>query len=183
MPEELSRQEERRGTRRLMIGGVIAAVVIAVGLTFWPWLPGVQAPSAPTPATAPRSSQTEGQSAAGKNTLPPARADANSTTPATVGRAQEITATASNKLSLTETQRATVGDFAAQHRQEQVKDVDFTVTVGAAVPKKVELRDLPIQLADALSGYMADQYLLLPKQFVIVEKQTRRIVAIVPIPA
>lgn len=183
MPKELSREEERRSTRRVMIGGAIAAVLIAIGLTLWPWLPGVQAPSAPTPVTAPRSNQSEGQSAAGKNTTPPARADANSTTPATVGRAQDITATASNRLDLTEAHRATIGDFAARHRQDQLENVDFTVSVGAAIPKKVQLRDFPIQLADALSSYMADQYVLLPKQLVIVEKQTRRIVAIVPIPA
>ncbi len=46
----------------------------------------------------------------------------------------------------------------------------------------MKLRDVPPQLAQALPGYAKDQYFIVDNQFVVVEKQTRRIVAILPTP-
>jgi hypothetical protein len=178
-PKTLSRGEERRGTGRVIVGSVIAAFVIGLAIAFWPWWVGYQSPQ--TAVTGSRSNQIAGRSTAGKQTTPPQSAGTNSGTPQTVGRAHDITSTATNNLNLNPAQRKAVDDFATQHQQQKVDHVDFTVSVGAAVPKKVQLRDLPSQLADALSGYKADQYLILPKQLVIVEKQTRRIVALIPL--
>jgi hypothetical protein len=178
-PKTLSRGEERRGTGRVIVGSVIAAFVIGLAIAFWPWWVGYQSPQ--TAVTGSRSNQIAGRSTAGKQTTPPQSAGTNSGTPQTVGRAHDITSTATNNLNLNASQRKAVDDFATQHQQQKVDHVDFTVSVGAAVPKKVQLRDLPSQLADALSGYKADQYLILPKQLVIVEKQTRRIVALIPL--
>lgn len=178
-PKNLSRNEERRGTGRVIVGSVIAAFIIGLAIAFWPWWTAYQSPQ--TAVTGSRSNQIEGRSTAGKQTTPPQSAGTNSGTPQTVGRAHDITSTATNNLNLNASQRKAVDDFATQHQQQKVDHVDFTVSVGAAVPKKVQLRDLPSQLADALSGYKADQYLILPKQFVIVEKQTRRIVALIPL--
>lgn len=60
---------------------------------------------------------------------------------------------------------------------------DLTIAVGAAVPQKIALNDVPTSLADKLSAYSGDQYFLVANQFVIVERSTRRIVAIVPVAA
>jgi hypothetical protein len=57
------------------------------------------------------------------------------------------------------------------------------MTVGAAVPGNTQLRDIPPQLAKSLPNFKNDQYLVVGDQFIIVEKQTRRIVAIVPVAA
>jgi hypothetical protein len=56
----------------------------------------------------------------------------------------------------------------------------MSLTVGAAVPRQIELRDLPTAVADALHGYNGDKYLLVRDQLVIVDGQARRVVALVP---
>jgi hypothetical protein len=58
--------------------------------------------------------------------------------------------------------------------------VNFSIAVGGAVPEQVKLADFPRQLAQAMPDYAKDQYVVVNNQFVVVERQTRRIVAIVP---
>jgi len=64
-----------------------------------------------------------------------------------------------------------------------VKSVNFTMTVGAAVPLSAPLHPIPPQLGRSLSSFQNDQYIMVGDQFIIVERDTRRIVAIVPVPA
>ena len=42
------------------------------------------------------------------------------------------------------------------------------------------MHDLPNEIADALGGYNGDQYLLVRNQLVIVDRASRRIVALIP---
>jgi hypothetical protein len=58
--------------------------------------------------------------------------------------------------------------------------VDFSVVIGAAVPRQAQLKDLPATLADMLNGYNGDQYILIRDQMIIVDHQSRRIVAVIP---
>ncbi len=183
MSDDMPGQEQRRGAGRLLIGGGVAAVAIGLGITLWPWAHGVQAPSAPAATTGMRSGETVGQGTLARPTPPPTGAAPRSTMPAAVGRAEDIAAAAKNDLGLNPEQRKTVEDFAVRHAQDRVNRADFAIAVGAEVPAKIQLRDMPISLADALSAYLGDQYLLVSKQFVIVAKETRRIVAIIPVPA
>jgi hypothetical protein len=50
----------------------------------------------------------------------------------------------------------------------------------AAVPRQAQLTDLPAGLADLLYGSNGDQYLLVRDQMIIVDSQSRRIVALIP---
>jgi hypothetical protein len=179
----MPQRKPRRGTRRLLIGGAICAFVVGFGITLSPWFPGARNALAPTATSGLHPGQPVGQSTVGRLTPPPTGPAPRSTMPAAVGRGEDIVAAAKNDLGLKPDQRKTIEDFAAEHAQDRVNQANFAIAVGAAVPEKIPLRDMPISLADALSAYLGDQYLLLPKRFVIVEKETRRIVAIIPVPA
>ena len=176
----MPQQKEGQGTNWVLTGAVVIAVLVVIAFIAWPWLPGVDQ-SRPSATTGTHSHQVAGESEAGKSTPPPQNAAPRSTAPSTVGRSEDIAASAKNSVDLDPAQRKTVEDFYAKHAQDRVDNVDFTISVGAAVPAQVQLRDVPISLADALSAYSGDQYFMVPNQFVIVGKQTRRIVAIIPI--
>lgn len=62
----------------------------------------------------------------------------------------------------------------------RVTDQPFTVSVGAAVPNQVPLKQLPTELATLLNGFQGDDYVLVGDQLVIVDATVRRVVAIIP---
>lgn len=179
MTKYLNVREERRGIRNMFVGAVIAVFVVAGATIVWPWL--TSAPS--TSTNGPRTDQTQGASTLARRTTAPPSAATDATTPATVGRNEGIEASANENLDLNTNQRKAVNVFASQHAQQKTDLVDFTIAVGAAVPQKVTLGDIPVTLSDALSAYSGDRYFIVPNQFVIVEKSTRRIVAIIPVAA
>jgi len=175
----MPRHEQRK--RRLIFAGLVFALISGVGLTVWPWLRH----TAPAPGVTTGSAVTAGASdeklapSAPATIAAPAPAPAPAA-PATVS-SEEIAA-AKNDLGLDPAQRKTIEDFAARHAGDRVTQ-DVKVAVGAEVPAQVELRDMPLSLADALSAYSSDQYFLAPRHFVIVSKQTRRVVAVIPLGA
>jgi hypothetical protein len=178
MVKQLARQEERRGTRLLFMG--IGVFVLVLGASFfWLWSP-TSNKSDRLASTGERSEQVRGSSTAAKRNSPPPSASSINTNPETVGHAQDITASATKELSLTAEQRKAVNDFAGQNKSRTMQP-DFTISVGAAVPNQIQLGDLPVALTDALTAYSGDQFLLVPSELVIVERDTRRIVAVIPI--
>lgn len=72
-----------------------------------------------------------------------------------------------------------VKDFATS-AQDTVA-ASFPVQEGAAVPNNVALQDMPRALGEVLPAYINDQYVVAARRFVIVEKNTRRIIAVVPV--
>ncbi|RAI41289.1 DUF1236 domain-containing protein [Rhodoplanes roseus] len=177
---ETSTPEDRRGTRRLIMGGAIAAIVVGVGLVGWMVLPGYDRHQATTDATGPRFEQREGQSTVGRSTNVPPDASARSTDPISVGRNEAISATAESSVQLPPEQRDALRNWASTHADQKVERVAFTVAIGVAVPQQAELRDISPELDAALPHYKGQQYILIGDRLVVVEKQTRRVVAIIP---
>jgi len=122
--------------------------------------------------TGPRSNQGSGESAAGKNDSSTGKEEGE--------RAREIMQT-QRPLALSQEQRKKIQDFVAARPAENADSVNFSLTIGAAVPRQAQLSDLPRDLTDTLRGYNGDQYLIVKDQFVIVDKQVRRVIAIVPL--
>jgi hypothetical protein len=128
--------------------------------------------SAQSPAD-PRSNQGSGESAAGKNDSSTGKAEGE--------RARDIMQT-QRPIALSQEQRTKIQEFVAGRAAEKTDNVDFSLTIGAAVPRQARLSDLPRDLTDTLQGYTGDQYVIVKDQFVIVDKQVRRVIAIVPLP-
>jgi hypothetical protein len=152
---------------------VIVAAALGLAITSAGALDRKQAE--PGSATGVRSNQNAGQSGAGKIDPSGPTGDQNN-----AGRAADIQSSATGGPSLSPEQRAKIGSYVTQHGLHRVDSVNFTISVGAAVPRQAELRDLPKDLAAILQGYSGDKYVLVRDQLVIVDAKARRIVAIIP---
>jgi Protein of unknown function (DUF1236) len=179
--QTMSRREERTGTRWMFAGAAVIALVVGVGLLAWFFVPGLGTSPGPKNAGV-LSNQTVGASVASQQTKPLKTESPNSTGPYTVGRNEDIQQTAKPNLqSFSPAQLDAIQKYVAGHPQGAAQQVNFSIAVGAAVPMSAKLEDMPQQLAQAVPNYAGEQYLLVNNQFIIVEKQTRRIVAIVPV--
>jgi cytoskeletal protein RodZ len=176
MTKYLNVKEERGGFRHLYLGAIVAVALVVVAALAW----SLFSPPPPNQPNGQRTDQQSGASTVAKQTAPPPTASPNATTPETVGRNARIEATGNEKVNLDAGQRKAVDDFVAQHAEQKKSQVDFTIAVGAAVPRSVSLDNIPAELATKLSAHSDAQYLIVANQFVIVEKPTRRIIAIIP---
>jgi hypothetical protein len=182
MPNDLLRREEQRGTRSIFVWTAAIAIAVGIGLLAWFFVPEFSAPNGPKNAGI-RSDQTKGISSAAQQTEPLRATSPRSTESYTVGRAEDLTATAKPELNMTQQQVSAIETFASQHSGERTQGGNFSIAVGAAVPESAHVQDIPPQLGQSLPSFKNDQYLIIGNQFLIIEKQTRRIVAIVPVPA
>jgi hypothetical protein len=76
-------------------------------------------------------------------------------------------------------QRGKVRDYLAKHPDTKVEQVDFSL-VGCRSPGSGAINRLASGLANLLYGSNGDQYLLVRDQMIIVDSQSRRIVALIP---
>jgi len=184
MVKDITRREEQGGTGAMFVWAAVVAVAVGIGLLVWFFVPGFSTPNQLNEAVnGPRSNQTQGVSVAAQKTEPLPTASPRATDPDTVGRKEELTGSATADVTLSPAQVDAIKSYAAQHTDERVQSVNYTMTVGAAVPQSARLYDMPPQLGKVLPSFRKDQFVLVGDQFVIVEKSTRRIVAIVPVPA
>lgn len=184
MVKDMTPREEQSGTGAMFVWTSIVVIAIGVALVVWFFVPGFNRANSPNlAANGPRSNETQGMSVAAQNTPPLPQTSPQSTDPATVGRNENLTASATPNVNLSPDQVKAITSYVSQHGDQRVNDVNFTMTVGAAVPANAPLHDIPPQLGQSLSSFKNDQFILVGSQFLIVEKDTRRIVAIVPVPA
>jgi hypothetical protein len=163
-----------------LIGGALV-VVLMVAVSQYDWTDESKK------ATGERYEQRSGESMAGKYDTPvdkptadkPATDKPSAEMPSEDARAREITGTA-GPLTLSAEQREKIRARIAGPREERVDTSEFTLTIGSAVPRHVQLHRLPVELADVLGGYHGSEYLIVRDQLVIVDPQARRIVALVP---
>jgi hypothetical protein len=97
------------------------------------------------------------------------------------GAAASHSNAANDKVSLTPDQRNRLKVYFAQAGAPSgnADKPAFTVAIGAAVPKQINLRPFPHELATILPTYQGDQYVLVDGRMVIATAD-RRIIAIIP---
>jgi hypothetical protein len=184
MVKDMTPREEQRGTSTLFVWSSVVIIAAAAGLLVWFFVPGFsQSGTQNAAANGPRSNETQGMSVTAQMTKPEPTTAPRSTDSSTVGRNEQLTGSATADVNLSQEQIGAVKSYVAQHGDQRLNSVNFTMTVGAAVPASAQLRDIPDQLGKSLPSFKDDQYVLVGGQFIIVEKKTRRIVAIVPVPA
>jgi len=184
MVKDLSRDDERRGTRRIMLTGSAAAGALFVGLLGWfaiPHLLGTADNPSRPPSGADRSTaattigtgvptQSEAESAIAKN-------DPAGLEDRTGGRARNIKQS-SQPVSLDQAKRRNCWLF-ADAKAPKVDRPNFEMMIGTAVPRQTELGDLPPEATEVLNGYWGSQYLIAGKDLVIVDQHSRRVAAII----
>ncbi|MDA9426037.1 hypothetical protein XH97_28540 [Bradyrhizobium sp. CCBAU 53380] len=172
-----------RGSGRLFAGAAGVAIVLAIGVTIWPFLTEDQLgtpPGGANPAT--RSDTTASRGAPAQNA---AQSTVGRTDPAGLedsagGRARAIKQS-SHALTLDPRQRSQIRNVIADHQDApKIEKAPFEMMIGAAVPEQVATKDIPVDLTKIMNGYWGDQYLLVQNDLVIVDQHSRRVVAIVP---
>jgi hypothetical protein len=170
------------GTRRMLAVAVVIAAVLLVGGVLWPLMTQNQIGTpkgGANPQTAPDTTATRGAPAqqAAESTVGrtnPAGQDTNNAR-------QKNIKQSSHALQLSSEQRQQLKDvIARQSDAPKIQKAPFEPMIGAAVPRQVDLKDLPPEITEILQGYWGDQYVLVQDQMVIVDQHSRRVVAIVP---
>ncbi|MCK1474959.1 DUF1236 domain-containing protein [Bradyrhizobium sp. 197] len=182
MAEKDPKRPESANNRKLVIAGcgVLAAAFIA--LTVWPLLTpnsigtpsGGANPSTSSDTTVGRGApaQRAAESSIGKND-PAGQEDSSG------GRARNIKES-SRPLSLNDSQRKQISEIISKQKFSMAQQVPFELMIGSAVPRQLEVHDLPSEVAQIMNGYWGDQYLMVQDKLVIVDLHSRRVVAIVP---
>jgi len=187
MVDNASPPEQRRSIRNAYLwGGTGLFLVICAAILVWVFVfvpqggPGRNGEQHTAGSTGLMSNEGSGQSTAAKNNaVTPQTDQASGTGQNAPGAAAQIEQTA-QPLKLTDQQHQQIRDYFAKQKADRAGTVNFSLTIGSAVPRGVQLQPLPAQVASTLGGYKADQYIIVGNQLVIVEPQARRVVAIVP---
>jgi hypothetical protein len=153
------------------------SVLLIVFLLVPQWLPFKAAGSGPNSQASQATKSDAATQAAGESAV--AKKDPTGEEDATGGRARQIQAS-SRPLSLSEEQRLKIRNIVAGRDADRKDQTEFQLQIGAAVPRQTELRDLPPEVSQAMDGYWGGQYVLVRDTMVIVDRNSRRIAAIVP---
>jgi len=88
---------------------------------------------------------------------------------------------ASGRIELGDQQQTRVTTAIRQQKIEPVTNLNFAVSVGTAVPSSVRLTPVPRDFADVLPQYRGYSFFVAQREVVIVDPQSFRIVAFVPL--
>ena len=83
-------------------------------------------------------------------------------------------------VALNTQQQTQVGQAIAQHKVQPLGDVRFSIAIGTAVPRSVQLRALPADLATFVPQYRGYSYFVVEDEVVIVDPSSSKIVTILP---
>jgi len=152
-----------------------------------PQTPSGQAPST-APQTAPQRTAPQTPSTQQQATQPNANAGTQ-TQQATQPQATQPNGAAQQNaqrtqapggvVSLDVKQRTEIGRTIARHNVKPVTNVNFSIAVGTAVPRSVQLRALPADLVSFVPQYRGYSYFVVEEQIVIVEPSSTQIVAVI----
>ena len=160
MVKDMTPREEQGGTGAIFVWTSVVVIAIAIGLVVWFFVPGFSQSNTPNrTANGPRSNQTQGMSVAAQQTQPLPQTTPRSTAPATVGRNEKLTASATPNVDLSADQVNAIKTYVGQHSDQRVNDVNFTMTVGAAVPQSAPLHPIPEQIHPPLRSLAGTLFL------------------------
>ena len=121
---------------------------------------GLSAGSPGSPSSAPNRGQA-------RDMLPPS-------SPATTGQGA-----AGASANLTNQQRTAISTVIRQQKVRPVTNVNFTLAIGTALPRDVELYPLPATVIEVYPAWRGYRFILVGDEIVVVDPGTFRIVAII----
>jgi hypothetical protein len=185
MAANLPRDEQRDGTRQVMMWGSALAAILFVGFAVWFAVPQIFGMTdylgrPPTGADSSAPATTVG-------TGVPTQREAISTTakqdPAGVEessgkRARQIQQSTA-PATVSDQQRQQLRSIISSAQGPAMDRPNFEMMVGTSVPQQTKTADLPPEATQVLNGFWGDQYLLAGKDLVIVDQHSRRVAAII----
>ena len=149
-----------------------------IGISLWPLMrgpeipdPGGYAQSRTSGSQGARTQQGSGESAAAKQNETLAGQEE--------GQAARQIRSSAKPITLNDEQKRQLGEQLAANAKPQ-DPTTLSISIGAAVPRQVELTSLPNEASAILGGFEDDDYLALGDQLIIVDRNSRRIAAIIP---
>jgi hypothetical protein len=140
--------------------------------------PNATPPQGAGPAAQPSASQSAQQPAAPPPT--PQQNEVAQTAPASAPSATQGTQGSTGIVALNTQQQTQVGQTIAQHKVQPLSNVSFSIAIGTAVPRSVQLRALPADLASFVPQYRGYSYFVVEDEVVIVDPASYQIVTIMP---
>ena len=153
-------------------------------------------PTSPTGTSQPTQAQTNTATpATGQPQQPPASSQAqqapasgNANTAAQQPASQPSTATNSAQLStnvnasvnINDQQRTRVAESITRLNVQPLTNVNFSLTVGTAVPRDIRLQTLPADVVEVVPQYRGYSFFVVRDEIVIVEPSTYQIVTVLP---
>jgi Protein of unknown function (DUF1236) len=132
---------------------------------------------APDKANSPKA-QTDGQAGTPAPSAKPNNAQSPSHDAAPSAAAQGSKPGASAPLS--SEQHVRIRETLRGEKAEHLKNVQFAITIGEAVPRTVHLYKLPVRIVEYVPQYRDYEYILVGDEILIIDPQTFRIVAVIP---
>jgi hypothetical protein len=86
---------------------------------------------------------------------------------------------AGDRVSITENQRTELRQKFSQHRGRQITNVDFSIEVGATVPRNHRLQPLPSDIVSIVPAYRGYRYLAVEDRIIIVHPTRHVIVEVI----
>jgi hypothetical protein len=96
------------------------------------------------------------------------------------GTQQQGTQGSAKSVQLSTEQRTKIRTTLINTKVERVTNVNFTVKVGARVPRTVHFYPLPIEIVEFVPEYRGYEYVLVGDEILIIDPDTLEIVAILP---
>ncbi|MCK1421339.1 hypothetical protein IVB15_10825 [Bradyrhizobium sp. 182] len=185
MVANLPRNEEREGTRRLMMWGCSIAAVVFVGFALWfvaPQMFGatdyVGRPTSGADNSAPTTTVGTGVPTQREAISTAAKEDPARNEDSTGRRAREIRQTA-GPPNLSDQQREQLRAIFSSAQAPAMDRPNFEMMIGTSIPRQTAVADLPPEATQVLNGFWGDQYLIAGKSLVIVDQHSRRVAAII----
>ena len=136
----------------------------------------------PTPATGqpqqpPASSQAQQAPASGNaNTAPQQPASQ----PSTATNSAQSSTNVNASVNINDQQRTRVAESITRLNVQPLTNVNFSLTVGTAVPRDIRLQTLPADVGEVVPQYRGYSFFVVRDEIVIVEPSTYQIVTVLP---
>ena len=137
-----------------------------------------QPTQAQTSSPAPANSQAQQAPASGSASTT-AQQPAQSSNPAT-NTAQSSSTNLNASININDQQRTRVTESIGRLNVQPVNNVNFSLTVGTAVPRDIRLQTLPADVVEVVPQYRGYSFFMVRDEIVIVEPSTYQIVQVLP---
>jgi hypothetical protein len=108
------------------------------------------------------------------------------TGPSTTGQQKPSTqtqqgTTSGGSVQLSQEQKTRVHEIVVKESSARVENVDFSLSVGTVVPRHIKLVTLPAELVEIVPQYRSYRFIIVRDEILIIDPNTFRIVAIIPV--
>lgn len=144
-------------------------------------------PTSPTGTSQPTQAQTNTATpATGQPQQPPASGNANTAAqqpasqPSTATNSAQSSTNVSASVNINDQQRTRVAESITRLNVQPLTNVNFSLTVGTAVPRDIRLQTLPADVVEVVPQYRGYSFFVVRDEIVIVEPSTYQIVTVLP---